>query len=76
MKHVVTYRIDTVKRDQVIRIDDVSSGLTHLLAALKEPGMSEYLLGKGLFKGHKEYGPVDRMETDDVLSYKMKICGP
>ena len=47
-----------------------------LLAALKQPGMSEDLFRKGLAQCHKEDGPVYGMETDYVLADQMKVCRP
>ncbi len=38
--------------------------------------MTENLLRKGNIESHEEYRPVDCVETDDVLSDKVQVCGP
>ena len=38
--------------------------------------MSEHLLRKGKSQRHQEDGPVDRMETNDILSDQMQVSGP
>ena len=50
--------------------------LAHLTVALQQPWMAKYLLGKGHIQGHQENGPVDGVESDDILANQMKVSGP
>ena len=48
VKHEISDRVDAEDACHVVRVDNVSAGLAHLAAALKEPRMTEYLLRKRL----------------------------
>ena len=76
MQHEVTHSIHAEEIYQIIRIDHISLGFAHLAIAHQKPGMSEYLLRQGLTQRHQENRPVNRMETDNVLSDQMQVCGP
>ena len=68
MQDEITDRIHTEKFHQIIGIHYISLGFAHLAVALKKPGMTEYLLRQRLAQSHQEDGPVNGMETDDILS--------
>ena len=74
MQNKEANRIDSEETNQIVRIDYISSGLGHLRALIslsyrsKKPGMSEYLFRKRNIQAHQENGPVNRMETNDILS--------
>ncbi len=76
MKHKITHRIYPEEIYQLVGIQHISLGLTHLAVALQKPRMPEYLLRKRKIQRHQEDRPIDRMETDDILSDQMKIRGP
>ena len=38
--------------------------------------MAEHLLGKRQAERHQEDRPVNRMETDNILSDQMQVCRP
>ena len=76
MKHKVTHCVYAEKLYQIVCVDHVSFGLTHFSVALKEPGMTKYLLRQRQIQSHQEDRPVDCMETNDVFSNEVKVCGP
>ena len=76
VKNKITDRIHTEQIGHVIRINDISLRLGHLLSALEKPWMSEDLFRQGLPQCHQENRPVNRVETDDILSDQMKIRRP
>ena len=71
MKYEVTCRIHTKQVYHIVCINYVSFGLAHLVTALQEPWMTKYLLRKRKIKCHKEYRPVNRVETYDILTDEM-----
>ena len=76
MNQIVTDSIYAEEIHQIIHIDNISLGFTHLAAAHQKPGMSEHLLRQRLAQRHQENRPVNRMETDNILSNQMQVCGP
>ena len=76
MQYEIAYRIEAENVDHIVHVDHVALGLTHLLAALQQPGMAEHLLGQGLAERHQENRPIDRMETDDVLADQVQVGRP
>ena len=76
MQHKVADRVHAENIRQVVRIEDVAPGFAHLAAGLQEPRMTEDLLRKRNIQRHKEDRPVNRMETDDILTDQMQIRRP
>ena len=76
MQYEVTHRIYAEEINQVIGIQHISLGLAHLAIALQQPRMSEYLLRKRQIQRHQEDRPVNRMETDDILTDQVQVCRP
>ena len=76
MKNKIADCIHTKEIYQRICIQNISFRFTHLAVALKQPGMSKHLLGKGQIQSHQENRPVNGMETDNILTNQMKICRP
>ena len=68
MKHKIAHRIHPEEIHQGIGVKHISLGLAHLAVSLKKPGMTEYLLRQGKIQRHQENGPVNGMETDNILS--------
>ena len=73
---VVTGTVNREVLGKLVRIDNVALGLGHLIVARIEPGVTEYLLGKRKIESHKEDGPIDGMESEDILTDDMNVCGP
>ena len=61
---------------QIVCVDHVSFGFTHLAVALQQPRMTKYLFRKRQIECHQEDRPVNGMETDDVFSDQMQVCRP
>ena len=76
MEHVIANRIHAKEVYQIIHINYVASGLTHLVVVHQKPGMTEHLLRQRLTQRHQKDRPIDRMEADNVLADQMQICGP
>ena len=76
MQYEVAHRIYAKEIYQVIGIQHISLGLAHLAIALQQPRMSKYLLRQRQIQCHQEDRPVNRMETDDILSDQMQVCRP
>ena len=76
MKHEIAHRVHAKEIHQGICVEHVALGLAHLTVALQQPWMAKYLLGKGHIQGHQENGPVDGVESDDILANQMKVSGP
>ena len=76
MQYKIAHGIHAEKADQIICVNHISFGFTHLAVSLQKPGMSKYLPGKRLAQRHQENRPVDRMETDDILADQMQIRRP
>ena len=76
MQYEVTCCVHAKQIYHIVRIDHVSFGLTHLVSALEQPRVSEYLLRQRQIECHQENRPVNRMETHDVLTDQMQICRP
>ena len=87
MQHEIPHRIHAEDPNQIIRIDHVTTGLTHLhrsivihclffLPGKQQPGMSEDLFRKRNIQRHQHDGPIDRMEPENVLADQMQICRP
>ena len=76
MQHEVAHRVHTEEIHQIVRVHHVSLRLAHLAVALQKPGMAENLLRQRLAQRHQEDGPVDRVETDDILSDQVQVGGP
>ena len=76
MKHEITDSIYTKKIYELICIDYVSFGFTHLSITLEKPRMSKYLFRKWKIKCHQHDRPINRMETQYVFTDQMQICRP
>ena len=76
MQYIVAYRIYAKEIYQFICVKYISFGLTHLTVALQKPWMSEYLFRKRQIQCHQKDRPVNGMETDDILTDQVQVCGP
>ena len=76
MQYEVTNRVHAEHVYQIVRVKHISLGLAHLAVALQQPRMTEYLLRQRKIQRHQENGPIDRMETDNVLADQMQIRRP
>ena len=76
MEYEITDSIYTEELNKLICVNYISFGFTHFSIALKQPRMSEYLFRKRKIQRHQEDRPVNRMETDDIFSDKVKISRP
>ena len=76
MQNEVTHCIHAKEINQFIGIQYISFGFAHLAVTLQQPRMSEYLFRKWQVQCHQENRPVNRMETDDILTDQMQICRP
>ena len=76
VKDKISYSVNAKHIYKVICINNIAFWLTHLTIALQKPWVSKYLLWKRFTECHKEYRPVNRMESDNILSDKMKVCRP
>ena len=76
MQHIVPYRVHPEKVHQIVHIDHISFGLAHLAAVHHQPWMSEHLLRQRLPQSHQKDGPVNGVETDNVLTDQMQIGRP
>ena len=76
MQYEVTCCVHAKQIYHIVRIDHVSFGLTHLVSALEQPRMSEYLLRQRQIQRHQENRPVNGMETNDIFTDQMQICRP
>ena len=76
MDHIVPHRVHAEKVDQIVHIDHITLGFAHLAAVHHQPGMAEDLFGQRLPQRHQKDGPVDRVETDDILADQMQVRRP
>ncbi len=76
MQHEVAHGVHAKYVDQIIRVDHISLGLTHLALAHKQPRMPEHLLRQRQIQRHQHDRPVDRMEADNVFADQMQIRRP
>ena len=70
-QEIVPGGVDAEERREVIGIDDVATGLGHLVLTEEQPRVAVDLLRKRLTEGHQHDGPVDGVETDDILADQM-----
>ena len=75
-KGVIAHAVNADVLGELICVNNVALGLGHLIRAEIEPRMTEYLFGQGQIKCHKENGPIDGVEADDVLTYNVNVGGP
>ena len=76
MQYEVTHRVHAEHIYQIVCVEYISLGLAHLAVALQQPRMTEYLLRQRKIQRHQENGPVNGMETDDILTDQMQIRRP
>ena len=76
MEHEVPHRIHTEQLHQIVGVDHIAQALGHLVALHQQPGVTEHLLGQLLAHAHKENGPINGVETNDVLADQMQIRRP
>ena len=50
--------------------------LAHLVVLKQQPAVGENALRQREVGGHQECGPVNGMETDDLLADQMQVGGP
>jgi len=72
----VADRVHTVLVDQQVRLHHVLQALAHLLPLDGPPAVGEDLLGQRQACCHEERGPVDGVETEDVLADEVGISWP
>src|SRR5579883_1414609 len=65
----IAQRVHAKHVDDGSRQDDVALGLAHFGGVHQEPAVRPNLLGNGQHGSHEERGPIDGVETDDVLSH-------
>ena len=73
---VVTNAVNSNVLGELICINHVSAGLGHLVRAEVEPGVTEDLFGERKIESHEEDGPIDRVESYDVLTDHVYVSGP
>ena len=76
VKWIISYRVNTEMLYKILRINYVTSWLTHLFITDKHPRMSEHLFRKRFAQCHKHNRPINCMETKNVLTDNMHICRP
>ena len=76
MKYKIPNRVNAKEIYQIIGVNDIAFGLTHLTAVHQQPRMAKYLLGQRQIQSHEHDGPVNGMEADNVLADQMEICRP
>ena len=76
MKHDVAHGIDAEVTNQIIRINYIALGLGHLALAHQQPWMTEHLLRQRQIQRHQHNRPVDRVETQNILTDQMDIRRP
>ena len=76
MQNEITHRIHTKIIYQIIGINHITFGFTHLSFADKQPRMSKYLLRQRNIQCHQHDRPIDRMETNDIFTDQMQVCRP
>ena len=62
--------------DEVCGVDDVTDGLGHLLAVDEQEAVAEHALGQFDSGRPQECGPVDGVESGDVLADEVQVGGP
>ena len=72
----IAHLIDAVLRRHGEGIDDVADRLRHLLAAVEQEAVAEDPLGNLDAGRHQECGPVDGVETHDILAGDVQIGRP
>ena len=75
-KSVVSHTICTNKVCKIVGVHYISSGLAHFVHARQKPWVTENLFGHRLTESHKNYRPVNCVETKNVLSYNLKVGRP
>src|SRR3546814_20098022 len=58
------------------RIDDIAVLLRHLLTAIEQKSVAEYLLRQRQVRAHQKSRPVNRMKTNDILADHMDVRWP
>ena len=76
MQNKISYGIHAKIVDQIIGINDVALGFTHLAFPNEKPWMTKYLLRQRYVQSHQHDRPIYRMETDNILTNQMQICRP
>ena len=76
MQHEEAHGVHAELLHQIVRIEHISLGLAHLAVSLQKPRMAEHLLWQRQVESHQENGPVNGVETDDVLSDQVQIRRP
>ena len=76
MKHVISCGIYAEEAYEIVGINHVAFGFGHLVLPGKQPRVTENLLGQRQAERHQKNRPVDRVETQNVLSDQVKIGGP
>ena len=69
MQHKIPNCIHTKQLHKVVRVHNITFGLTHLVIVLQKPWMSKHLTRQFLSKCHQKNRPVNGMETNNILSY-------
>ena len=70
-QEVPTDRVTAAALEQLGGVQDVAQGLAHLLAFPGQEAVAKDLGGKGQARREQHGGPVDGMETEDVLADDM-----
>ena len=72
----IAHRVAGIPAAQHHRIHHVAHGLAHLLPVDDQPAVPENLLGQRESQRVEHDGPVDRVETDDLLPDQMHVRRP
>ena len=75
-EHVVAEAVDTDVVDEIERIDHVSRGFRHLLAADEQPSAHGPAARRFDSGRHEHRGPVHAVEAQDVLADEVPVDGP
>jgi hypothetical protein len=68
--------IDAVAVGEVERVDDVAAALGHFLAALEQKTVAINAFRQRQTGRKQECGPVNRVESHDILADQVQIGGP
>ncbi len=76
MQHKIPNRIYAKQRNKIVCIHDVALRLAHLVIVLQKPRVPKHLMRQLLAKRHQKDRPVNRVETNNILSNQMQVRRP
>ena len=76
VEQIVSDCVNAEQVDQMVGIDDIAAGFGHFVFAHHQPGVTEYLLGELYAQSHQHNGPVDGVESENILADEVDVGGP